>query len=102
MQRFQEDQTRIIAATSALGIGIDIPDIRCVIHVGRPRTLLDYGQESGRAGRDGLASETVIIQSRGWDTQDPWVDLVSEADFELIQTYMKVVEGTDCQRYMLD
>ncbi|KAL4971177.1 P-loop containing nucleoside triphosphate hydrolase protein [Aspergillus desertorum] len=102
MQWFQAGQTRVIAATSALGMGIDISDIRCVIHIGRPRTLLDYGQESGRAGRDGLASEAVIIHPRGWDTQDPWIDRVSEADFERVQTYMEVVEGTGCRRYVLD
>jgi superfamily II DNA helicase RecQ len=96
MQRFQSSQTRVIAATSALGMGIDIPDIRCVIYLGRPRTLLDYGQESGRAGRDGLASEAVIIHPQGWDDLDPWIDQVSDGDFERVQAYMEVVEGVGC------
>jgi hypothetical protein len=102
MQRFQSGQTHIIAATSALGMGIDILDIQCVIHLGRPRTLLDYGQESGRAGRDGLASEAVIMHPQGWDDLDPWVDQVSDAEFERVQAYMEVVEGVGCQRYVLD
>ncbi|KAL4732842.1 P-loop containing nucleoside triphosphate hydrolase protein, partial [Aspergillus similis] len=102
MQRFQSGQTRVIAATSALGMGIDIPDIRCVIHLGRPRTLLDYGQESGRAGRDGQASEAIIIHPQGWDDLDPWIDQVSDEDFERVQTYMEVVEGVGCRRYVLD
>jgi late competence protein required for DNA uptake (superfamily II DNA/RNA helicase) len=98
MQRFQDGLYRVIAATSALGMGIDIPDIRCVIHVGRPRTLLEYGQESGRAGRDGLASEAIIIHPEGWEDPDPWIHGVAEADFQLVQAYM----GGRCRRYILD
>ena len=102
MQRFHDGQTRVIAATSALGMGIDIPDVRCVIHLGRPRTLLEYGQESGRAGRDGFASEAIILHPHGWHSQDPWMDRVPEADFQQVQEYMEVVEGTGCRRYILD
>jgi superfamily II DNA helicase RecQ len=56
-----EDNSRVIVTTNALGMGIDIPDIRMVVHAGAPRRLRDYAQESGRAGRDGLISEAVII-----------------------------------------
>jgi superfamily II DNA helicase RecQ len=52
----------VVVATNALGMGVDIPDIRCVIHVNRPRTLLDYRQESSRAGRDSKASKGIIIR----------------------------------------
>ena len=98
LQRFQEGQTRVIAATSALGMGIDIPDIRSVIHVGRPRTLLEYGQESGRAGRDGRASEAVIIHPGGWETPDPWLGEVDAGEFARVQLFM----GAQCRRYILD
>ncbi|OGE46603.1 hypothetical protein PENARI_c169G02057, partial [Penicillium arizonense] len=54
LARFQADTTGVVAATSALGIGVDIPNIRSIIHIGLPRSLLDYAQESGRASRDGL------------------------------------------------
>ncbi len=40
----------MMVATSAFGMGIDIADIQLIIHIGWPRTLLDYAQESGRAG----------------------------------------------------
>ena len=52
---------RIIIATSIFRIGIDITDIRLIVYISWPRTLLDYAQKSGRAGRDRLKSEAVII-----------------------------------------
>ena len=52
---------RTIIATSVFRIGIDITDIRLIVYIGWPRILLDYAQESGRAGRDRLKSEAVII-----------------------------------------
>jgi superfamily II DNA helicase RecQ len=61
-QELRQGEHRVVVATNALGMGVDIPDIRCVIHVDRPRTLLDYGQESGRAGRDRKASEGIIMR----------------------------------------
>jgi superfamily II DNA helicase RecQ len=58
---FMAGKQRVIVAMSALGMGVDIPDIRCIIHVDWPRTILDYAQESGRVGRDGVRSEAIII-----------------------------------------
>ena len=52
---------RIIVATSAFRIGIDITDIRLIVYISWPRILLDYTQKNGRAGRDRLKSEAVII-----------------------------------------
>jgi superfamily II DNA helicase RecQ len=56
---------RIIVATSALGMGVDVPDIRCIIHIDWPFSLLDYAQESGRAGRDRSPSEAIMIVQDG-------------------------------------
>ena len=52
--------TRIVVATSAFGMGINIPDVRYVLHWGTPRTMESFFQESGRGGRDGLQSNSVI------------------------------------------
>ena len=51
----------VIVETNALGVGLDIPDVRGVVHAGLPYKLRDYIQESGRAGRDGQESEAVIV-----------------------------------------
>jgi len=63
MREWLRGDNRVIVATNALGLGVDIPDIRVVIHAGPPRKLRDYAQESGRAGRDGLPSEAIIVCS---------------------------------------
>ena len=51
----------MVVASNALGLGIDMPNIRAVIHVDGPRSIRDFGQESGRAGRNRQISESIII-----------------------------------------
>lgn len=60
-----ESKVRIVFATVAMGMGVDISSIRRVIHVGPPRTIREYFQETGRAGRDGKpASATLYYNNR--------------------------------------
>jgi len=61
MKELIEGRHRVISATNALGLGVDIPDIRVVIHAGQPQKLRDYAQESGRAGRDRENSKAIIV-----------------------------------------
>ena len=55
------ERGRVLVASNALGLGIDVPDVRVVVHLGRMRRLKDYAQESGRAGRDGQTSEALVV-----------------------------------------
>ncbi|MDZ4831114.1 MAG: DNA helicase RecQ [Phycisphaerae bacterium] len=62
-EEFADEKLDVVVATVAFGMGIDRGDVRCVVHATMPKSVEHYQQETGRAGRDGLEAECVLLHS---------------------------------------
>jgi ATP-dependent DNA helicase RecQ len=90
---FLNDRVRIIVATVAFGMGIDKSDVRYVIHTGAPKSLEQFQQESGRAGRDGLEAECCLFYTGG--DFGIWRKMQSELPPEAYKVALQVLRGIE-------
>ena len=103
-QEFIRDKVRIMVATVAFGMGIDKPNVRFVIHYDLPKSLEEYYQEIGRAGRDGLASHALLLYSAGdaRKIRSFFEEAADSANSErLLQAMLKFASVRTCRRHFL-
>ena len=109
---FDREEIDVVVATVAFGMGIDRSNVRCVIHVSMPKSVEQYQQETGRAGRDGLEAECVLLYS-GADAHR-WERLIRmsaaeaevgaeviDAQIELLRHMQNLAGSVSCRHHSL-
>ena len=104
---FLRDEVRVVVATVAFGMGIDKPNVRFVVHYDLPKNIEGYYQETGRAGRDGLPADALLLfGAQDTATARRLIESGSNADQQRIETHKlnamtALAESVTCRRRVL-
>ena len=103
---FRRDDARVIAATIAFGMGVNKPNVRFVIHYDLPKNIEGYYQETGRAGRDGLPADCILLFNAGDVVkQKRFIEEKSEEEQIIAREQLRVMVGYaetgQCRRAVL-